>query len=457
MFSRGTFVDLRLAAVALCFSRPFVCLYSDWEAIVGHCQTIKWTHNPGAAQSCSAATPEGAAIDFSYAYDPGGNITALNDAVRAEAFNFSYDFLDRLVAAGGVSATSILYLETYEYNQVGTMTNTTEHSGASTGPGVYEEGSTSLWLAGAWNTVSDTGASGGARAETTQAGAAVRLMFFGAGIRYVRPVGPDQGIAEVYLDGQLVSEVDNYAAEPAQQGGQDVAAVNGDHYLEIRVTGRANPASSGTTVGLDAVVVLQDPPAGGGGLMMLTLETAGETATPTPLEPTVTQTVTPTPTATVEVWETPSGIIIVPGTTAGPMDTVEPVLTETSTAEPSATPNSSATPEPSPTATPDNESTATPTETPAGMSAGGALRGPWASARLDGAPGKPGSSTFTGSGAWTLIAMALAAAALFVLQRAGQVRAWSVPIAILLGLVVVGVAFADFIGPQRTVITQTWE
>ena len=46
----------------------------------------------GTPESCTLSDPPDSLINFQYAYDPGGNISTLEDKVRGEAFTFSYDF-----------------------------------------------------------------------------------------------------------------------------------------------------------------------------------------------------------------------------------------------------------------------------------------------------------------------------------------------------------------------------
>jgi hypothetical protein len=62
------------------------------------------------------------------------------------------------------------------------------------------------------------------------------------------------GIARVYLDGMFVTEVDTYSSTEAPQKTVFTATglVQGSHALTIELTGRKNPASTGTWVIVDA-------------------------------------------------------------------------------------------------------------------------------------------------------------------------------------------------------------
>ncbi len=63
-------------------------------------------------------------IDFSYGYDPAGNITSLTDAVLEESFTYSYDHLNRLLDADAyVSAEpeEYVYRQRWEYDPIGNI------------------------------------------------------------------------------------------------------------------------------------------------------------------------------------------------------------------------------------------------------------------------------------------------------------------------------------------------
>lgn len=85
-----------------------------------------------------------------------------------------------------------------------------------------------------------------------------RLPFTGTGIRLFGKRGPDQGIAEVQIDGETVARVDLYSASPESQQvvfeSDDLAW--GVHDLTVAVTGDNNPSSSNTWVSLDGASVL---------------------------------------------------------------------------------------------------------------------------------------------------------------------------------------------------------
>jgi len=104
--------------------------------------------------------------------------------------------------------------------------------------------------------------SGDAYCRKTQraavAGHIARLPFTGTGVRLYGKRGPDQGIADVQIDGATARMVDLYSATPQDQ--QVLFETNdldwGVHDLTVRVTGEKNPASTGSWVTLDGSDVL---------------------------------------------------------------------------------------------------------------------------------------------------------------------------------------------------------
>ena len=69
--------------------------------------------------------------------------------------------------------------------------------------------------------------------------------------------GPDHGIAEIWLDGVMVQEVDLYAPDLAvgQLLLEKRGLPPGHHVLDVRVSGRRNPNSGGLRVALDGAVI----------------------------------------------------------------------------------------------------------------------------------------------------------------------------------------------------------
>jgi Bacterial Ig-like domain len=76
----------------------------------------------------------------------------------------------------------------------------------------------------------------------------------------VSTLGPDRGIAQIKVDGQVAATVDLYA--PTQTLSQVVWSINGlapgqTHTIQVVSTNTRNPASSGTRVDYDAILALR--------------------------------------------------------------------------------------------------------------------------------------------------------------------------------------------------------
>jgi hypothetical protein len=110
--------------------------------------------------------------------------------------------------------------------------------------------------AGAWNVLVANEASGGGFRRSPHATASVTVTFTGTAISWVAPVGTNYGLAQVYLDGVLVGQVDLYSTTTRwRQVVYTVQVAEGTHTLEIRGTGQRNPSSSANNIGIDAFVI----------------------------------------------------------------------------------------------------------------------------------------------------------------------------------------------------------
>jgi subtilisin family serine protease/subtilisin-like proprotein convertase family protein len=113
-----------------------------------------------------------------------------------------------------------------------------------------------LTYAGAWNVLTASEASGGGFRRSPHATASVTLTFTGTEVSWIGPTGTNYGLAQVYLDGVLVAEVDLYSPSAQWRRVLFTAQVGaGTHTLEVRGTGQRNPASSANNIGIDAFVI----------------------------------------------------------------------------------------------------------------------------------------------------------------------------------------------------------
>src|SRR6266699_1907732 len=95
--------------------------------------------------------------------------------------------------------------------------------------------------------------SGGSATFSTVSGAQATLTFNGTAISWIGALGPDTGIAYVFIDGVFAGEVDTYSPMIRLQDTLFKATVaDGNHTLTIQVTGLKNIASTGTVIWLDA-------------------------------------------------------------------------------------------------------------------------------------------------------------------------------------------------------------
>jgi GH25 family lysozyme M1 (1,4-beta-N-acetylmuramidase) len=108
----------------------------------------------------------------------------------------------------------------------------------------------------AWRPMHIAGASGGTVAVTDLAGSSVTLPFRGTGVTWQTVRGPDQGKAEIFVDGSLVKTVDNYAPTTSVGPRSIVGLAEGVHSMRIVVLGQSRPIAKGAKVSIDQFVVL---------------------------------------------------------------------------------------------------------------------------------------------------------------------------------------------------------
>jgi hypothetical protein len=88
------------------------------------------------------------------------------------------------------------------------------------------------------------------------AGASAELTFRGTGVDWITYRGPDQGKAELWIDGTLLRTFNNYAAQPTSDVVRSVTGLaDGVHTLRIVVLGKARPAATGKLVSVDRFAV----------------------------------------------------------------------------------------------------------------------------------------------------------------------------------------------------------
>ena len=107
-----------------------------------------------------------------------------------------------------------------------------------------------------WGTSKLRAASRGGVATSDLARSEAAFAFWGTGVDWATVRGPEQGRANIFIDGVLVTTVDNYAATTSVQSRSFTGLDLGQHELRIVVLGTSRPRSTGTKVAIDTFTVL---------------------------------------------------------------------------------------------------------------------------------------------------------------------------------------------------------
>jgi hypothetical protein len=114
-------------------------------------------------------------------------------------------------------------------------------------------------LSGDWKVLTRKSAVAKTLARTRSAGASAKLKFDGAQFAVVAQRGPTGGRFKVILDGKRVDTVNLYSEKRDVRRIVYVRNVSkGKHKVQLKTTGTKSKRSSGTTVWLDAVLVLDE-------------------------------------------------------------------------------------------------------------------------------------------------------------------------------------------------------
>jgi GH25 family lysozyme M1 (1,4-beta-N-acetylmuramidase) len=107
-----------------------------------------------------------------------------------------------------------------------------------------------------WGTSKLRAASRGGVATSDLARSEAAFAFWGTGVDWATVRGPEQGRANIFIDGVLATTVDNYAATTSVQPRSFTGLDLGQHELRIVVLGTSRPRSEGTKVAIDTFTVL---------------------------------------------------------------------------------------------------------------------------------------------------------------------------------------------------------
>jgi hypothetical protein len=143
----------------------------------------------------------------------------------------------------GASTGTLIWLDAFDVTRPWTRLQETD-PGVAYNSGVWTHGN----LNRSW--------SEGTISESNTQGARATVTFTGTAVSWIGCRKINTGIANVYLDGVFVREIDTFAPPP-QEGYQDTiftasGLAAGTHRLTIEVTGRGNPAATNAIIVLDA-------------------------------------------------------------------------------------------------------------------------------------------------------------------------------------------------------------
>jgi hypothetical protein len=212
--------------------------------------TISWS-----ATACST----GAAGCNIASYRLQRSVNALAFADVALPTPTTTSIVDALVPSPTNQAATTTYV--YQVQAVDAQGNVSPFAVASAFTVATIDDNATVSYTGAWSSSAVTGAFGGSVHTSSVAGASATLpnAFSGSGVALLSTLGPDRGIAQVVLDGQVVATVDLYAA--TQSAANVVWSIDGlskasTHTLKVTVVGTQNTASTGARVDVDGIVVI---------------------------------------------------------------------------------------------------------------------------------------------------------------------------------------------------------
>ena len=123
-------------------------------------------------------------------------------------------------------------------------------------PGEYDDWDARLGYRGLWSRLRFGEASQGTLTASESTGAELVVRFQGSEVIYVYTKAFNRGLAEVVLDGASQGTLDLYSPAIEWRTATPFRATGpGPHTLQIRVTGRKNPAATGVFVDVDTVSV----------------------------------------------------------------------------------------------------------------------------------------------------------------------------------------------------------
>jgi hypothetical protein len=118
----------------------------------------------------------------------------------------------------------------------------------------FEETDPSIAYTSGWSSDAQGGLSGGTAAVTNAAGAQATFTFTGTSVSWIGGRSVQTGIAQVFLDGNMVSQIDTFSKTAEVQVPMFTATglTNASHTLTIQATGQQNAAAQLAFIIVDA-------------------------------------------------------------------------------------------------------------------------------------------------------------------------------------------------------------
>ena len=196
----------------------------------------------------------------SYLYMPkmtvsrdGSRILYASNFDLQQISNYTTDYADTYLMVVD-SATAPANTTAAPATTAAPTSSTSTTTAASSTTTRLEQGDASVSYDGSWFPNGGGFNSGGTATMAVDAGSKATIAFTGTGVKWIGFSDPWSGVAQVYLDGALVSTVDTYSAVQKSQAVQYASnsLSNAAHTLTIVATGTKSSQSAGAWVWVDA-------------------------------------------------------------------------------------------------------------------------------------------------------------------------------------------------------------
>ncbi|WP_318506995.1 hypothetical protein [Bacillus sp. T3] len=121
-----------------------------------------------------------------------------------------------------------------------------------------DNSNTGIFYNGTWSNTTGSQYFNSTLKYTNVTGNYFEYTFTGTGISWITTKKAMYGIADVYIDSQLINQVDLYSATAVNQQTvfEKLNLTNGQHKIKVVVKGTKNTSSTGTTISFDALEVI---------------------------------------------------------------------------------------------------------------------------------------------------------------------------------------------------------